>query len=293
MRPTASAVVGCVVLGLVVAGCSQDGGVSAIGSVQAPVVSFALPSPLPPSPLPSTPATALAALTRLPVKPQGARATFNAAAFGRVAGPSSVTSSCTSVDYVLARDLVNVQRSPTANCRIVAGALFDPYTARWLWFLHGKGQQTQVGIDHVVSLYNAWFTGASSWSQGVLSGFQNDPLNLLAAGVDDIATKADRDATGWLPANPQGRCLYAVDQVAVKTKYQLWVTSAESAVLQQVLHGCSATVARPHPTTPPPPQPPPTKAATRHSATSKVRRAAKTRATGAANPAAQPAPTRQ
>jgi hypothetical protein len=289
MRAAASTVAGFAVLGLVVTGCSQTDGATGLTSVQAPVLSFAAPTPLLPSPLPSTPATALAALAQLPVKPEGARATFDAAFFGRVQGPTSVSGSCSSVDYVLARDLVKVQHSTTAKCRVVAGALFDPYTAQWLWFLHGKNEQTEVGVDHVVSLYDAWFTGASSWSQGELNGFQNDPLNLLAAGVADIAAKANRDAAGWLPPNPQGRCSYAVHQVAVKTKYRLWVTGAERAALQNVLQGCPATGGRPHPTTPPPPQPAPTKA--RHKAASGTRSELPTKP--GATPVAQPAPMRQ
>ena len=261
-RVVTLATAGCVVLGLAMSGCSQDGSVAATGSVQVPVVSFDVPSPLPPTPLPSTPATALAALGRLPVQPAAARAQFNPTFFGSVKAPTGVNNPCNSTDYVLTRDLVNVQRSATSHCFISAGALFDPYTASWAWYLRGNSrlsQLNQVALDHVVSLSNAWFTGAAAWGQGELNGFQNDPLNLLAATTADVTAKADRDAAGWLPANPQGRCLYAVDQVAVKTKYRLWVTGAEKAALQQVLQGCPATVSRPHATTPPPPQPSPPK----------------------------------
>ena len=296
-RAVTLATAGCVVLGLAVSGCSQNGSVAAAGSIQVPVVSFGIPSPLPPSPLPSTPATALAALGRLPVQPAAARAQFNPTFFGSVKAPTGVNNPCNSTDYVLTRDLVDVQRSATSHCFISAGALFDPYTASWAWYLRGNSrliQLNQVALDHVVSLSNAWFTGASAWGQGELNGFQNDPLNLLAATTADVTAKADRDAAGWLPANPPGRCLYAVDQVAVKTKYRLWVTSAERTALQHVLQGCPATVGRPHPTTPAPPQPSPSKAvykpkaAANRPAKPAPKRAAPAAATRTAQPTASP-----
>jgi hypothetical protein len=153
------------------------------------------------------------------------------------------------------RDLIDTQQTATSKCFVTAGALFDPYTATWAWLVRGKSALNQVGVDHVVSLSDAWSTGASSWWSDERNGFYNDPLNLMTVTTSDIASKAGKDASGWLPPNPQGRCLYAIAQVAVKFKYHLWVTEAERSALRKVLAACPAAVTKPRPTSSPPPEP--------------------------------------
>ena len=50
--------------------------------------------------------------------------------------------------------------------------------------------------------------------------------------------KGDGDAATWLPSNKLFRCQYVARQVAVKTKYRLWVTQAEKDVMFGVLAAC-------------------------------------------------------
>jgi hypothetical protein len=68
-------------------------------------------------------------------------------------------------------------------------------------------------------------------------------MNLLAVDASANRQKGDGDAATWLPANKSYRCAYVARQVAVKAKYQLWVTAAERSSIARVLAGCPAQAA--------------------------------------------------
>ena len=65
-------------------------------------------------------------------------------------------------------------------------------------------------------------------------------LDVYKRQVDGGANQAkgDGDAATWLPANKAFRCQYIARQIAVKAKYNLWVTPPEKAAMQQVLGNC-------------------------------------------------------
>jgi hypothetical protein len=166
-----------------VAGCSIGGGSSRVSGPLPTYTDFSLPAVPSPTPAPTTPATALALLDRMAVKPQASATPFAQSAFGAVRRPPRSSSPCLSTDVVLQRDLVDITLGNGSNCSVVTGALFDIYSARWLWYLHSKPALNQVGIDHVVSLADAWVTGASNWTSGQLNAFISDPLELRAAAA--------------------------------------------------------------------------------------------------------------
>ncbi|NQU38061.1 MAG: excalibur calcium-binding domain-containing protein, partial [Actinobacteria bacterium] len=63
-------------------------------------------------------------------------------------------------------------------------------------------------------------------------------LNLLA--VDALANReeSDGDAATWLPSNKSFRCSYVARQIAVKKKYELWVTASEAEAMRGILSAC-------------------------------------------------------
>ena len=63
----------------------------------------------------------------------------------------------------------------------------------------------------------------------------NDPLELLAVDGATNSAKGDADAASWLPPNRSFRCAYVARQIAVKSKYRLWVTAAEKDAMAAVL----------------------------------------------------------
>jgi hypothetical protein len=95
-----------------------------------------------------------------------------------------------------------------------------------------------VQIDHVVALSNAWQTGAQALDVYQRELIATDPLNLLAVNGPTNQSKGDGDAATWLPPAKGYRCAYVARQVAVKTRYKLWVTPAERDAIARVLTDC-------------------------------------------------------
>lgn len=143
---------------------------------------------------------------------------------------------CDTRNIILHRDLVNTVVDDA--CRIIIGTLNDPYTGTTINFARGEASSQAVQIDHVVALSNAWQTGAQGLTAEQRITLANDPLELLAVDGPANQQKSDGDAATWLPSNKGFRCQYVARQIAVKAKYQLWVTSAEKDAMVRVLQAC-------------------------------------------------------
>ncbi len=121
---------------------------------------------------------------------------------------------------------------------MLSGRLADPYTGRVIAFERGAATSSKVQIDHVVALGDAWVKGAQQLTPVQRTALANDPLNLLAVDGPTNGAKRDSDAASWLPPNRAFRCTYVARQVAVKTRYHLWVTAAEKAQVARQLESC-------------------------------------------------------
>ncbi|GGX92243.1 HNH endonuclease family protein [Streptomyces fructofermentans] len=178
---------------------------------------------------------ALTALDSLTVKGRAPRTGFDRDRFGT---PWADTDSngCDTRDDILKRDLKDVRFSD-GECRVSAGKLDpDPYTDKDVTF--ERGGRSEVDIDHLVALSDAWQKGAQKWDASKRIALANDPLNLLAVDAGPNRSKGDGDTATWLPPHKAYRCTYVARQVAVKKKYGLWVTAAERDAMKRVLSGC-------------------------------------------------------
>ena len=183
--------------------------------------------------------TALAAVASLTVKGRAPKTGYSRDAFGQ-AWFDADRNGCDTRNDILRRDLTD--RNMKNSCKVLAGTLNpDPYTGTKIRF--GYGGASEVDIDHVVALSDAWQKGAGKWAPGKLLAFANDPLNLLAVDAGANRAKGDGDAATWLPSIKSYRCKYVARQVAVKGKYKVWVTSAERDAMVRVLSNCSSTSA--------------------------------------------------
>ncbi|CAB4721350.1 unannotated protein [freshwater metagenome] len=146
---------------------------------------------------------------------------------------------CDTRNDILKRDLKAIAyKSAGDSCVILSGLLIDPYSGESINFLRGVATSSEVQIDHVVALSNAWQTGAFKLSADTRKAFANDPLNLLAVKGSLNSQKSDGDAATWLPPRKSYRCAYVSRQVAVKVKYGLWITAPEKAAILGVLKSC-------------------------------------------------------
>jgi hypothetical protein len=185
---------------------------------------------------------ALAQLTRLPVKGRAPRTGYTREQFGPAwTDDVDVTgghNGCDTRNDVLRRDLTAERLKPgTRGCVVLSGRLVDPYTRRVIAFERGASS-AKVQIDHVVALGDAWVKGGQALTREQRISLANDPLNLLAVDGPTNSAKRDSDAASWLPPNRAFRCAYVARQVAVKTRYHLWVTAAERAAIARLLDGC-------------------------------------------------------
>jgi hypothetical protein len=143
---------------------------------------------------------------------------------------------CITRERILARDLSEKTYVAGSMCRVQSGTLHDPYTGDTIKYVRSGG--TNIDIDHVVALGDAWQKGAQQWSAAKRKMFANDPLDLLAVGAAVNRAKGDADAATWLPPNKSFRCDFVARQIAVKHKYGLWVTGAEHDAMARVLATC-------------------------------------------------------
>ncbi len=179
---------------------------------------------------------ATALLTALPVRPQEPHTGYARDQFGPPWADAD-RNGCDTRNDILRRDLEDPRFEPTSRrCALLSGVLADPYTGTQIHFDRGGG--AQVDIDHVVALSNAWATGAAHWPYKKRIALANDPLNLLAAQAAANRAKSDADAATWLPPDRAYHCTYVARQIAVKTKYELWVSQAEHDAMATVLRAC-------------------------------------------------------
>jgi hypothetical protein len=128
---------------------------------------------------------------------------------------------CDTRNDILARDLTDETFRPgTNNCVVTTGTLVDKYTGTTINFFRGQDTSSDVQIDHVVALSDAWQKGAQQLSSDQRKELANDPLNLMAADGPTNSAKGDKEAATWLPPNRAFRCEYVAIQGAVKSQVQ-------------------------------------------------------------------------
>jgi len=189
-------------------------------------------------PLEASTVTASAVLETLAVKGRAPKTGYERSQFGP-AWSDVDRNGCDTRNDILNRDLTSIIYKPgTHNCIVLSGTLIDPYSGEKIAFERGVATSSEVQIDHVVALSNAWQTGAFKLTYEKRLAFANDPMNLLAVKGRLNSQKGDGDAATWLPPRKDIRCAYVAQQIVVKAKYGLWVTPPEKAAMVGLLSKC-------------------------------------------------------
>ena len=190
------------------------------------------------APLEASTKTAAMVLETLAVKGRAPKTGYDRAQFGP-AWSDVDRNGCDTRNDILNRDLTSIVYKPgTRDCVVFSGTLVDPYSGEQISFLRGVATSSDVQIDHVVALSNAWQTGAFKLTYEKRLAFANDPMNLLAVKGRLNSQKGDGDAATWLPPLKNIRCAYVAQQIVVKAKYGLWVTKPEKAAMVALLEKC-------------------------------------------------------
>ena len=88
----------------------------------------------------------------------------------------------------------------------------------------------------MVSLAEAWRSGAWKWTSAQRRAFANDLENsetLIAVTRSTNRSKGDRDPSLWMPAID--KCTYTANWISIKTKYSLTVDLKESVKLSSLV----------------------------------------------------------
>lgn len=135
---------------------------------------------------------------------------------------------------MLERDGTDVKRD--GECRAVSG--------RWVSVYNGKTfmDASDLDIDHMVPLANAWRSGANTWTQEKRKAFANDLTHsqLLAVSAASNRSKGDQGPDEWQPPSNTYWCTFGRAWVSVKSTYELSVTGNEKATIADMLGTCSS-----------------------------------------------------
>ncbi|MFI9172991.1 HNH endonuclease family protein [Streptomyces lincolnensis] len=195
--------------------------IASVGLFNGPTASAALPTPV-------SAATARTYLASLTV------ATEDRTGYNRDLFPHWITQSgaCNTREVVLKRDGTNVVQD--SACAATSGSWSSPYDgATWT-------AASDVDIDHLVPLAEAWDSGASGWTTSRRQSLANDLTRpQLIAVTDNVnQAKGDQDPATWMPSVTSYRCTYVRAWVQVKYYYDLSVDSAEKSALTGYLNNC-------------------------------------------------------
>jgi hypothetical protein len=176
-------------------------------------------------------ATAQSQLNALAVAAQGSTSGYSRDLFPHWI---TISGSCDTRETVLKRDGTSVVVN--SSCAATSGRWYSPYDgATWT-------AASDVDIDHVVPLAEAWRSGASSWTTSRRQSFANDLTRpQLIAVTDNVnQSKGDQDPSTWQPPLSSYRCTYSKMWITVKYSWGLKLQSSEKSALQSMLNTCSS-----------------------------------------------------
>ena len=150
---------------------------------------------------------------------------------------------CSTREEVLIAESLTKAQVDAYGCKVIAGDWYSPYDNK------RYSDPSDVDIDHVVALKEAWDSGAHSWSASKREQFANDlsdERSLIAVKDSENQSKSDKDPSNWLPKNSAYLCTYLADWVAVKARWGLSMDTSEWGRIKNLLTAsCKTTTIAP------------------------------------------------
>ncbi|MEV4492955.1 HNH endonuclease family protein [Micromonospora coxensis] len=133
--------------------------------------------------------------------------------------------------------LAEAVSAPTVSgtCTLSGGRWYSYYDNAY-WTL-----TSDLDIDHMVPLAEAWDSGARTWTSSRRQAYANDlgDSRPLIAVTDNVnQAKGDQDPATWLPPYASARCRYVNEWVATKIRWRLTVDNAEKSALTSWANNC-------------------------------------------------------
>lgn len=179
------------------------------------------------------------AISRLTVAPEHTGG-YNRRAFKHWNGGLIKDDGCDTRAEVLLAEAV---KPPTkeAGCKLTGGEWLSYYDETTVT------DPTELDIDHVVPLEEAWSSGAHTWDDERREAYANDldaPRSLIAVTAKTNRAKGKKDVAEWLPPAPGALCTYLADWTATKLRWGLTADRDEHDALTRLAKDCpTSTVA--------------------------------------------------
>ena len=150
---------------------------------------------------------------------------------------------CDTREQVLKRDSVTLPQVDPYKCKVIAGDWVSPYDgARW-------SDPTDIDIDHVVALKEAWDSGAWAWSDATRNAYANDTSDkrTLLAVTDRVnQQKSAKDPSNWVPPLKSYLCTYLGNWISIKARWNLSMDQSEWGRIKNLLNSsCAGLVIAP------------------------------------------------
>jgi len=151
--------------------------------------------------------------------------------------------SCNTREEVLIAESTSRAQVDAYGCKVIEGDWLSPYDNV------AHTNPSELDIDHMIPLKEAWDSGAWAWSAMKRQLFANDltdARSLIAVTAGQNRSKSDRDPSNWLPPQTQYRCTYLADWVAIKAQWKLSMDQSEFGRIKNVLTAsCGSTTVAP------------------------------------------------
>lgn len=119
------------------------------------------------------------------------------------------------------------------QCKLTGGKWLSPYDKK------SVSNASQLDVDHLVPLAEAWRSGAWAWTSTQRQDFANDLSDkraLIAVTLSTNRSKGDKDISEWVPK--VDTCGYVQNWIAIKIRYSLTYDAKEAAALTNYFDVC-------------------------------------------------------
>lgn len=199
-----------------------------LAAVLASTLALTSPASATPPNIPSK-ATAQSELDSLVVAAEGSMSGYSRSLFPHWI---TISGTCDARETVLNRDGSGVVTN--SSCQATSGSWYSPYDgATWT-------AASDVDIDHVVPLAEAWRSDAIAWTNSTRQAFANDLTRpQLIAVTDNVnQAKGDQDPAAWKAPLTSYWCTYSRMWIGSNHAWNLTLQASEKNALQSMLNGC-------------------------------------------------------
>ena len=150
---------------------------------------------------------------------------------------------CDTREEVLIAESQSKPQIDAYGCKVIEGDWLSPYDN----VMHTN--PSELDIDHMVPLKEAWDSGAWNWTAAQRQTFANDlsdPRALIAVTAGQNRSKSDNDPTNWIPPQKSYICTYLSEWVAIKAHWNLSMDQSEFGRIKNLLTAsCVSTTVAP------------------------------------------------